>query len=102
MKRGLEDEKEKTSSKKKKGTHISFAPKKNFNKHITEILVKLAEIEKNRGEVYKAKAYRKSVASLEHLDYPIQSGEDAKLLDGVGEKIAKKIDEIIESGKLNK
>lgn len=96
------EEKDGKGSKKKKGTHISFSPKKNHNKNITEILNKLAEIEKNRGEVYKAKAYRKSVASLEHLDHEIKSGEEAKLLDGVGEKIAKKIDEIIESGKLNK
>jgi DNA polymerase beta len=90
---------------KKKGKPMdlsNFVLKTNHNQKITAILEQLGEIEWNRGEKFKSKAYRRAKNSLEHLDHEVLSGEEAKHLEGVGEKIAKKIDEIIESGKLNK
>ena len=39
---------------------------------------------------------------LAKLDYRISSGEEARKLDGIGDKISKKIDEFIQTGKLNK
>ena len=36
------------------------------------------------------------------LDYRISSGEEARKLDGIGDKISKKIDEFISTGKLDK
>ena len=39
---------------------------------------------------------------LAKLDYRISSGDEARKLDGIGDKISKKIDEFIQTGKLNK
>ena len=39
---------------------------------------------------------------LAKLDYRISSGEEARKLDGIGDKISKKIDEFISTGKLDK
>ena len=36
------------------------------------------------------------------LDYRISSGEEAKKLDGIGQRISEKIDEFLKTGKLNK
>ena len=36
------------------------------------------------------------------MDYRLSSGEEARKLDGIGDKIAKKIDEFIQTGKLDK
>ena len=36
------------------------------------------------------------------LDYRISSGDEARKLDGIGDKISKKIDEFISTGKLDK
>lgn len=80
-------------------------------------------IEKSNGVVHKAKAYQKAVQALKvcvqllllllslhtakitDKAYPkaITSGAEAqKELDGVGKKIAKKIDEILATGSLKK
>merc|ERR1712013_930631 len=47
-------------------------------------------------------AYRKAAQALAELDFRIKAGAEAKKLPGVGAKIALKIDEIIETGKLEK
>ena len=39
---------------------------------------------------------------LAKLDYRISSGDEARKLDGIGDKISKKIDEFISTGKLDK
>ena len=39
---------------------------------------------------------------LAKLDYRISSGDEARKLDGIGDKISKKIDEFIHTGKLDK
>eukprot|EP00761_Pharyngomonas_kirbyi_P009921 gb/GECH01009939.1/.p1 GENE.gb/GECH01009939.1/~~gb/GECH01009939.1/.p1 ORF type:complete len:376 (+),score=125.17 gb/GECH01009939.1/:1-1128(+) len=72
------------------------------NEKIIDILKDLAITERNAGEQFKAKAYRKAIDTISKLDYPINSGKEAQKLSGIGAKIAKKIDEILESGTLKK
>ena len=81
------------------------APKSegNHNADFCEALIELANWEKNvNRNQHKHNAYRKAAQALSNLDYRISSGKEAKKLPGVGEKIALKIDEIIETGKLKK
>jgi len=74
-----------------------------LNGDITSALIELAEYEKNVSRnQYKHSAYRKAATVISGLDYRLTSGDDAKKLKGVGEKIAKKIDEILSTGKLQK
>ncbi|CAG4975519.1 unnamed protein product [Parnassius apollo] len=65
--------------------------------------MELAEYEKNVSRnIHKFNAYRKAAGVLASLSKRIESGEEAKKLNGIGEKIAKKIDEFIRTGKLKK
>lgn len=52
--------------------------------------------------IYKYNAYRKAAASLAAHATRIKSGKEASKLEGVGQKIAQKIDEFLETGKLAK
>ncbi|XP_067121922.1 DNA polymerase beta-like [Centruroides vittatus] len=73
------------------------------NKDFCEFLLELAEYEKNVSRnIYKYRAYRKAAETLAHHPTRIKNGEEAKKLDGIGSKIAKKIDEFLETGKLRK
>lgn len=63
----------------------------------------LAEYEKNvTRDNHRYSAYRKAAVTLAEHPIRIKSGDDAKKLKGVGVKIAKKIDEYLETGKLRK
>jgi len=74
-----------------------------INEDIVQALIELAEFEKNvERNRFKEKAYRKAAAIIGALDHRLTSGDDAKELPGVGVKIAKKIDEILSTGKLMK
>lgn len=67
------------------------------------IFLELADYEKNiTRNVYKCNAYRKAASTLAKHGTRIQSGKEARQLDGIGDKIAKKIDEFLETGKLRK
>ncbi|XP_024938080.1 DNA polymerase beta-like isoform X2 [Cephus cinctus] len=67
------------------------------------MISELANYERNVSKnVYKYNAYRKAASSLSALPQRVKSGEEAKKLPGIGEKIAKKIDEFLETGKLRK
>ena len=52
-------------------------------------------------ETWKARAYAKAIKSIKDREGPITSLEDAKAVPGVGAKIAEKIKEIIETGRLH-
>lgn len=52
--------------------------------------------------IYKYNAYRKAATTLSELPERVKSGEEARKLPGIGDKIAKKIDEFLETGKLRK
>lgn len=81
------------------------APKSegNLNADICEALMELATWEKNvNRNQHKHNAYRKAAETLAALDHRVESGKEARKLPGVGEKIALKIDEILETGRLGK
>jgi DNA polymerase beta len=77
-------------------------PHENYNGDITKILDQLATIEKNKGQKHKHLAYMTAVGSLSSHSSRVTDGASAKKLDGVGEKIAKKVQEILDTGKLKK
>lgn len=73
------------------------------NYELAEMLSELADYEKNvNRQVYKYNAYRKAARTI--IDHPtkITNGKEAKKLEGVGEKIAKKIDEYLKCGIIKK
>ncbi|CAH1111989.1 unnamed protein product [Psylliodes chrysocephalus] len=75
----------------------------NPNHDFCNFLMELAEYEKNVSrDIHKYNVYRKAAATL--ADYPsrIKSGTEAKCLKGIGDKIGKKIDEFLATGKLQK
>lgn len=79
------------------------APQESLNEGITDFLVELANYEKNVNRaIHKYNAYRKAASAIAKYPQKIKSGEEAKKLDGVGAKIAEKIDEFLQTGKLRK
>lgn len=67
------------------------------------MFAELAEYEKNVSRnMYKYKAYLQAARTLSEYPTKIASGKEAKQLQGIGEKIAKKIDEYLTTGKLEK
>ena len=63
----------------------------------------LADYERNVSRnIYKYNAYRNAATALAAHSTRIQSGEEARKLNGVGAKISKKIDEFLQTGKLQK
>lgn len=75
----------------------------NHNKDFCDFLMELADYEKNvNRNVHKYNVYRKAAGILAALPKRIESGDEAKKLKGIGEKIAKKIDEFLQTGKLRK
>ncbi|KAK4877994.1 hypothetical protein RN001_010500 [Aquatica leii] len=75
----------------------------NVNHDFCEFLSELAEYEKNvNRNIYKYNAYRKAASVLAAHPTRIKSGKEARALNGVGDKISKKIDEFLQTGKLQK
>ena len=74
------------------------------NQEIAQILVHISEILDIQGEnSFKIRAYIKAAQTVEGLTYQLSSLEDKdkiKGLPGIGEGIAKKIKELLETGKL--
>ncbi|XP_040573622.1 DNA polymerase beta [Lepeophtheirus salmonis] len=75
----------------------------NLNADFCELLNELATFEQNvNGNKFKSNAYRKAANVLSKHSTRITSGDEARKLDGIGAKIALKIDEFIETGNLRK
>jgi DNA polymerase (family 10) len=74
------------------------------NQEMADILVHISEILDIQGEnPFKIRAYIKASQTLEGLTYELSTMEDKnkiKELPGIGEGIAKKIKELLETGKL--
>jgi len=74
------------------------------NQEIATILVHISQILDIQGEnPFKIRAYIKAAQTVENLTYQLSSLEDKdkiKGLPGIGEGIAKKIKELLETGKL--
>lgn len=75
----------------------------NLNADFCEFLMELADYEKNVSRnIHKHNAYRKAASVLASHNKRIESGDEAKKLNGIGDKISKKIDEFLQTGKLRK
>lgn len=72
------------------------------NQEIADILVHISQILDIQGEnPFKIRAYIKAAQTIENLTYQLSSLEDKIMeLPGIGEGIAKKIKELLETGKL--
>lgn len=76
------------------------------NLQIAELMMRIGDILELQGEnVFKVAAYRRAADSIEHLNQDIRGiwQDDAKNLkgiNGVGEAIALKIDELLRTGRL--
>jgi len=74
------------------------------NQEIADILIHISEILDIQGEnPFKIRAYIKASQTIENLTYQLSSLEDKNRimeLPGIGEGIAKKIKELLETGKL--
>ncbi|CAG2058971.1 unnamed protein product, partial [Timema podura] len=75
----------------------------NPNHDFCDFLSELANYERNvNRNIYKYNAYRKAASILAEHPVRIKSGDEARKLNGVGDKIGKKIDEFLQTGKLQK
>ncbi|XP_019626500.1 PREDICTED: LOW QUALITY PROTEIN: DNA polymerase lambda-like [Branchiostoma belcheri] len=74
----------------------------NYNKHITDKFQLLAKAYKNTSDQWRAMSYTKAIAILQRHPKPITSWEEAHSLPGVGQRLADKIWEVVESGHLRK
>lgn len=70
------------------------------NSEVAKIFYEIADILELRGVKFKPQAYRKAAQSIASLEVAIETIKDFKTIPGVGEAIAKKIAEIVETGKL--
>lgn len=76
------------------------------NAELANLLFEFADVLEMKGIDWKPKAYRRAARSVESLSEPIESlykkgGENAlKELPGVGEHIAKKIEEFLKTGRI--
>lgn len=68
------------------------------NQQICQIFQQLYILRTQQGEVYRAKAYEKVIPILQNYHKEIESGAEARLIPGIGEKLAAKIDEILRTG----
>ena len=75
----------------------------NPNQDLIDMLFELSNYEKNVSRnTFKSNAYRKAAGVLSKLDHRVASGAEARRLDGIGDSIAKKIDEFLSSGTMSK
>jgi DNA polymerase (family 10) len=70
------------------------------NSEVARILYEIADILELQGVKFKPQAYRKAARSIESLEQSIETYDDYTAISGVGEAIAKKVDEIVRTGKL--
>ena len=75
--------------------------KDRYNEDFIDLLGELHKLLLKKGEVMRARAYQKAQESI--INYPddIKSTDQIKKLKGVGETIIKKLNEYIETGKIN-
>ena len=74
------------------------------NKLVADIMYQIADLLDILGDIpFKSRAYRKAAQTIETLDEDIEKvvkEEKLRLIPGVGEGLAKKIQEIVETGGL--
>lgn len=73
---------------------------KDYKQTIIDSLDVLRKRDQADKSPFGARAYAKVISQLRDHDGPITSYEDIQTIDGIGEKISKKIKEILETGSL--
>ncbi|MGA7677999.1 MAG: DNA polymerase/3'-5' exonuclease PolX [Dehalococcoidia bacterium] len=76
------------------------------NTAISKVFQDMADLLELKGEnVFKIRAYQRAARTIEHLpkeiEIMLQEGEDLRTIPGVGEAIAKKTIELVNTGKLS-
>ena len=66
-----------------------------------QVLLKEARGSKDTKDRFRARAYQNAIKAIQNCNYQLETGKDAQQLPGVGQKIAEKIQEIIDTGKLH-
>jgi DNA polymerase beta len=89
------------SPKQRRSLSAQLLPEEQ-KKRIVDILYELARLEKVKGEKFRSIAYNKAAKTIRDHPGPITSGAQAKILPGVGVKIAAKIDEYLGTGFVSK
>ncbi|KAJ3151894.1 hypothetical protein HDU86_006026 [Geranomyces michiganensis] len=74
----------------------------NKNAELTDLLNILYERHDAEGDHFRALSYRRAIAALKRHPKTVESGAEARKINGIGAKIADKIDEIIATGRLRK
>ncbi|KAK3883805.1 hypothetical protein Pcinc_011891 [Petrolisthes cinctipes] len=80
----------------------SSSKKKDLNSHITTELEKLATTYKSKNDTWRALGYQKAISAIRNYPREISTREEALKIPGVGARLADKVAEIIESGRLRK
>lgn len=80
--------------------YIKGASRKSAKELILHILKKLEEYHKAIGKYYEGSAYEKAYNTIKRYTGEITSGKAVEHLEGIGEGISRKIDEILTTGKL--
>lgn len=93
---------QKWEPKKNKFVFEAGASQIHFNDLIIGELEKLLKIYTNEKDKGRMIAYRKAIGYIRSLKFPIKSEDDIANMPTIGEKIKKKIIEIINTGKLLK
>ncbi|XP_045127751.1 DNA polymerase lambda-like [Portunus trituberculatus] len=73
-----------------------------LNAHITSELGKLAATYKSKNDTWRAVGYERAVTAIRNYGKEITSREEALAIPGIGGRLADKIAEILESGRLRK
>ncbi|OQR86509.1 hypothetical protein THRCLA_22962 [Thraustotheca clavata] len=72
------------------------------NQELSEAFTELAGFEFKRGERFKGMANSRAAKSIRDTEEKIESGDVAMHLKGIGKGSAKKIDEFLKNGKIEK
>lgn len=99
-----EVEREKKESVEEKSERSDEEPKVTLwtNKQICDELMKLQKIYEDERDIGRKIAYLKAVSMIRSLDYDIDEKTDLGQIKGIGRKIADKIKELMQTGKINK
>ncbi|EDO35929.1 predicted protein [Nematostella vectensis] len=83
-------------------TKASTSEEKNHNEHITDQLQILATSYANTKDQWRALGYKKAISSIKSYHKKIETEEECHRLPFVGERLAKKIWEIVQTGHLRR
>ncbi|XP_029649514.1 DNA polymerase lambda-like [Octopus sinensis] len=89
-----------------KGRWVCFESSRNspvnYNRHITDTLEEMVKTYKSTNDKWRVYSYQKAIGILKREPKEITSREEARNLRGIGDSLADKIWEIIQSGRLRK